>query len=128
MNNGMNDIMNSKFFDSMNRPANLKYGMGNGVPGSFDNLKLKSNKKVETETLEGKFYVPQGTPLPLKHEVMYVPLPKESMFYFNKNKSSQIGCASSFSTSNGSVCTTQEQRDFIGQHRGGNKNYFDDSF
>ena len=127
MNNGMNDNMNSKYFESMNRPANLKYKMGNGVPGSFDNLKLKS-KKVKTETLSGKFYVPQGTPLPLAHEVQYVPLPKDSMFYFDKNKTSGDCNSASFSTSTGCVRTTQEQRDFIGQHRGGNKNYFDDSF
>ena len=130
----MNDDMNSKFYESMNKPAALQYSMGNGVPGSFDGIKLKPKgdkwrkDPSNMKPLKGKFYVPQGTPLPLAHEVQYVDLPKDSMFYFDKNQNSNSCCSATFSTSTGCVCTTKEQRDFIGQHRGGNKNYYDDSF
>ena len=44
------------------------------------------------------------------------------MFYFNKNKVSLACCPSTYTTSDGCVCTTPEQRKFIGEERGGNKN------
>ena len=41
-----------------------------------------------------------------------------SLFPFTFNKSSPDCCPSTFSTSTGCVCTTQQQRDFISKRRG----------
>lgn len=130
----MSDI-NNRFFNSINQPAMVSYNMGKGVPGSYDGLVLKPKggsdwRKPPSNVplMEGKFFVPQGTPLPLKNEMQFMSLPKDSMFVFDRNVSSPSCCPSTFSTSTGCVCTTKQQRDFIGQRRGNNKNHFDDSF
>ena len=127
--------MNNRYFNTINQPAMVNYNMGSGVPGSYDGLKLKPKgnstwRKAPSDValLKGKFFVPQGTPLPLKHEMQFMTLPDNSMFYFDKNVSSPACCPSTFSTDQGCVCTTKQQRDFIGQFRGNNKNHYDDSF
>jgi hypothetical protein len=120
---------------SINSPANVDYNMGTGVWGSYDGKVLtpggaSSWRKQPNNVplLKGRFYVPQGTPLPLKNEEVYTELPTDSMFVFSRNISSPACCPSTFSTSNGCVCTTPQQRDLIGVRRGNNKNYPDDSF
>jgi hypothetical protein len=50
------------------------------------------------------------------------------MFMFAKNVSSPACCPSTFSDSNGCVCTTPQQRRYVAQLRGGNKNYYNYGF
>ena len=123
---------NYRFFGSVNQPAGISYSMGNGVPGSFDNLKLQPGGDSEWRKVPNnigpqknckRFFVAQGTPLPLKHEMQFVPLPEDSMFIFDKSISSPECCPATFSTDRGCVCTDKKMRDFIGQRRGGNVNY-----
>ena len=121
---------------SVNNPAPVKYEMGNGVYGSYDGIKLIANKndgwRQEPANVPLKpsdyLFVPQGTPLPLKNEMIYTQLPEDSMFYFSHNRARPECCPSTFSTSTGCVCTTPGQRAYIGQMRGNNKNYINGSF
>jgi len=129
-NNSLNDL--NKF---MNSAAPINYNMGNGVYGSYDNLQLKTpcndNWKHAPCNPQGKampLYVPQGTPLPLKNEIMYQNLPKDSMFQFQDNYSSPACCPSTFSSDAGCVCTTEQQRKLVGVTRGNNKNHPNYSF
>ena len=114
----------------MNNLASLNYNIGNGVPVSYSNKLLQpggsSTWRHEPNNVplrNQKTFVPQGSQLPLANESRYVlPVPN-SMFYFNKNKVSLACCPSTYTSSDGCVCTTPEQRKFIGEERGGNKNY-----
>jgi len=131
----MANQLNGKYFESVNKPADVNYNMGSGVPGSYDGIKLKPaggsdwrHSPSDNKLLEGKFFVPQGTPLPLKHEMQFMSLPKDSMFMFAKNKASPECCPSTYSTDQGCVCTTPQQRKFIGEQRGNNKNFPNGSF
>lgn len=121
---------NVKFNKYMNHAAPLNYNMGNGVLGSYDNLKLKTpckdNWRHPPCNPTGKvepLFVPQGTPLPLKNEVMYQKMPEDSMFLFTNNYSSPLCCPSTFSSDAGCVCTTEQQRRLVGVTRGNNKNH-----
>lgn len=115
---------------SVNKPANIHWSMGKGVPGSLDNLYLRPggsscwrHKPNNVPLLKGKFFVPQGTPLPLKCEEQYQKFPKDSMFFFANNVSSPLCCPSTFSSNNsGCVCSTPQQRDLVAR-RGNNKNW-----
>lgn len=114
----------------MNHAAPLNYNMGNGVYGSYDNLHLKTpcndnwkHSPCNPPLKKNKLFIPQGTPLPLKDEMMYQNLPTDSMFMFANNYSSPECCPSTFSTDNGCVCTTEQQRKLVGITRGNNKNY-----
>ena len=116
-------------------PSPIKFNMGNGVLGSYDNLQLKTpcqggwrHPPCDTPIKPNKLYVPQGTPLPLKNEVIYAELPEDSMFIFNRSYSSPECCPSTYSTDRGCVCTSPEQRKYIGQYRGKNKTYGNYSF
>ena len=107
-------------------PAPVNYNMGAGVLGSYDNKKLKNpgcgwRKPPCNVPLLRDPIIYQGTPLPLKNEVVTMPLPKKSMFVFQKNQASPSCCPSTFSTSTGCVCTTPEQRRYIGAYDGNNK-------
>ena len=120
---------------SVDQPANLSWSMGQGVLGSLDGLYLHPGgastwrkQPNNVPLLKGRFFVPMGTPLPLKNEEIYQTLPDDSMFMFAKNISSPACCPSSYSTSSGCVCTTPAQRRLIGQTRGNNKNFPSDSF
>ena len=60
--------INNNLLLTVNEPAKLKFSMGNGVPGSYDGLKLKPEGGSDwrrppsnVPLLEGKFFVPQGT-------------------------------------------------------------------
>jgi len=120
---------------SINTPAPVYYEMGNGVYGSYDGIKLIANnynrwkaEPANTPLIKSDYlFVPQGTPLPLKNEMIYSQIPKDSMFVFAKNRASPA-CKSTYSTSTGQVCTTAQQQSYIGALRGNNKNYPDDSF
>jgi hypothetical protein len=136
MNNNKKDLVNNNLLLTINSPAPIKFHMGTGVYGSYDNIILKANNNdgwkkqpsnVPLLPKNAKFYVPQGTPLPLKDEEIYTTLPKDSMFYLQYNQASPI-CSSTYSTDRGQVCTTPYQRKYIGQLRGNNKNFYDDGF
>lgn len=112
--------------------APTDWSMGQGVPGSFDDIKLIPKYQsswrrppADIKPREGKFFVPQGTPLPLKHEMIFQKLPKNPMFIFDRNVASPACCPSTLSTSTGCVCTTPAQRDYVGMYRGGNKTFYD---
>ena len=126
---------NNSYLLSINTPAPVSFEMGNGVYGSYDGIKLVANdynrwkaEPANTPLLESDYlFVPQGTPLPLKNEMIYSQIPKDSMFVFAKNRASPE-CKSTYSTSTGQVCTTAQQQAYIGALRGNNKNFPDDSF
>lgn len=120
---------------SVNSPAPVNYSMKVNVPYSLDGVKIGNESSTPSwrrgstnvPLLQNPVFVPQGTPLPLKHEEQYVQLPNPSMFYFSHNRAS-LGCHGNYSTDRGAVCTTPQQSKFIAQNRGGNKHYPDDSF
>jgi len=127
-------VDNNQFWNTQSKPALQNYKMGQNVPGSWDGIRFKAGPlnywKAPPQTsslLPQPVYVPQGHPLPLKHEEQPMYLPKDSMFMFGRNKASPY-CKSSFSTSTGQVCTTEQQYNFIGLRRGNNKNFNDDNF
>jgi len=66
---------------------------------------------------ESDLYAIQGHTSPTK-PVISEPIGGESMFMFKYNKSSPSCCPSTFSTSDGCVCTTPEQRDLIAGRAG----------
>ena len=114
---------------SINNPAPVKWNMGQGVPGSLDGLYLYpgggSSWKAPPGNVplkHGKFFVPQGTPLPLRCESVYQTLPKNSMFYFARNVASPL-CSSTYSTFGGQICSDKSQRALIAPMRGNNKNF-----
>jgi hypothetical protein len=126
---------NNNYLLSINTPAPVSYEMGNGVYGNYDGIKLIANnynywkaEPANTPLIKSDYlFVPQGTPLPLKNEMIYSQIPKDSMFVFSHNRASPQ-CKSTYSTSTGQVCTTTEQQTYIGAKRGNNKNYVDDGF
>ena len=111
-------------------PASLSYNMRKGVPGSYDDLRLYPTggstwRKPPSDVplQQGKFFVVQGSGVPLRSESVPVALPKNSMFVFAQNVASPACCPATHSTSTGCVCTTPQQRDLIGVYRGNNHNY-----
>ena len=120
---------------SVDRPASLSWKMGKGVPGSLDGLYLRpggeSTWRKQPNNVaqkDGKFFVVQGTPVPLKCEEMYQKFPENSMFAFSKNVSSPYCCPATYADSNGCICTTPEQIKYISQRRGNNKTFSNYSF
>ena len=116
-------------------PSPIKFNMGTGVLGSYDNLQLKTpcqggwkHPPCNVPQKSSKLFVPQGTPLPLKNEVIYSELPEDSMFIFAKSYSSPECCPSTYSTDRGCVCTDPQLRQYIGENRGKNKTYGNYSF
>ncbi len=105
----------SQYYDKVNK--NHRYTAG----------KEESLDK-EYSLLQGKFFVPQGTPLPLKHEEIYQAIPKDSMFLFAKNRSSPACCPSTYSSDQGCVCVTPQQVALVAKYRGGNKTHYDNMF
>jgi len=120
---------------SVDQPASLSWGMGRGVPGSLDGIVLKPGgastwrqQPNNVPKMKGRFFVPQGTPVPLKCEEMYQTFPKNSMFMFSQNVSSPSCCPSTYSDSNGCICSTSQQRRWVAQQRANNKNFSNYSF
>ena len=109
--------------------APIHFNVGNGVLGSYDNIRFETSCKDDWKSppcnppfKSNKIFLPQGTPLPLKNEMIYSELPKDSMFVFARTVASPQ-CTSSYSTDRGQLCTTNFQREYIGQNRGLNKTY-----
>ena len=114
---------------SIDQPANLSWNMGNGVPGSLDGIILRpggaSTWKAypnNTPLLKGRFFVPQGAPLPLKSEETYQKIPENSMFMFARNVASPY-CKSTYSTSGGQLCLGMNQIKYVGERRAGNNDF-----
>lgn len=116
-------------------PAPVNYRISKGIIGSYDGLVLRPQggstwrKPPSNAPLinpNEPVFVPQGTPLPLRHEERPVMLPKDSMFIFSRNMAHPACCSATHSTSTGCVCTNKQQRDLIGVFRGGNKTWCSD--
>ena len=95
---------------------NQKCSMGKGVRGSYDNLLLETkcahpwrhapcDKKLKSQYL----FVGQG-PLPLNPVLSDI---SDEMFMLSRNYVSPYCCPSTYSSSNGCVCTTPEQIRYI---------------
>jgi len=126
----MNQLKNRNYQGLQLNPAPIGSRMGEGVPYSTDGFNLKYNP-TEWDYLYNRPLtnpannpvVIQGTPVPLAYEEVRTPLPDESMFIFQKNIAHPNCCPSTFSTSQGCVCTTSQQRYLIGYTRGGNNSF-----
>ena len=120
----------SRNTDKISAPVN--FNVGNGVMGSYDNILFQTQcvKNGEgwkapictAEPTSNRIFLPQGTPLPLKNEEIYMNLPTDSMLIFNKNRSSLM-CRSQYTTDRGPICSTPEQTKYIGEMRGFNQTY-----
>ena len=110
--------------------APLNYNIGKGISISYADKILEPggastwrHQPNNVPLRNQKMFVPQGTQIPLAGESRSVlPVPN-SMFYFNENQVSMACCPSTYTTSDGCVCTTPQQRKYIGEERGGNSNY-----
>ncbi len=112
-------MSNNQFIQKNVYGSNVKSYVGNGVLGSYDNLILKSPSKAMP--LQSNYqWVPQGTPLPLKNEMIYSQLPEDSMFIFARSKASLQCCPSTYSTDRGCICPSDMN---ILKTRGNNKTY-----
>jgi len=125
--NNVNGFINKNTY---NYAAPVNFNVGNGVIGSYDNIRFETQcaqdwKKPPCNPpfKSNLMFLPQGTPLPLKNEMIYSELPKDSMFIFAQSYASPDCCPSTFSTDRGCVCTTDFQRKYIGEQRGLNKSY-----
>jgi len=122
-----NTMLNQQKGMEAGGPAPINWNMRQGVPISYDNVALHPkgcsrwrHPPANVPQMQGKFFVTQGSSVPLRHEAVFTELPKNSMFTFARNRASPACCPSTFSTSTGCVCTTPQQRDNIGIRRGGN--------
>lgn len=107
--------------------SNVKSYVGHGILGSYDNLTLKTPCKngwqkapCNTGLKSNYQWVPQGTPLPLKNEMIYSQLPEDSMFIFARSKASLQCCPSTYSTDKGCICPSDMN---MLNKRGNNKTY-----
>ena len=126
--------------DSLNKKMFEKFAPTNYSMGKFSNLLLKPNgcsewrRKPACNKLVSKIYTPQGNQLPLKPNFTEPinsgpPIDgnseddtRKDMFIFAYNKCSPDCCPSTFSCSNGCICTTKNQREYINQ-RGNNRTF-----
>ncbi len=126
--NEFNNIQNLKneLLDTTNQPAPVKFNMGSGVLGSWDNIRFEK-KDPDYKLKSDKLFVPQGTPLPLKGQQIYQQMPANPLFVFQRNASSPY-CQSSYSNSGGQLCLTPQQKKNIAMYRGGNKGFPNSGF
>ena len=109
--------------------APIDFNTGDGVLGSYDNILLKTSCGDATTSppcngpeKSKLMFLPQGTPLPLKNEMIFAELPKDSMFMFAQTYASPY-CNSAYSTDRGQLCVGDLTRKFLGEERGGNQTY-----
>ena len=126
----MSNIGNNSKLLTVQQPAPNSYNMGEGVFGSWDGRVLKTGGESKwrhqpnnVPLNNNSMLVFQGTPGPLAIESQYQQLPNDSMFYFANNMVSLACCPSTYTTDRGCVCTTEQQRKFLGEQRGGNKTH-----
>jgi hypothetical protein len=123
--NKISPMQNNKTY---NYASPVNFNMGDGVIGSYDNIKLKTQCKggvhpapCNPPIKSNLMFLPQGTPLPLKNEMIYSELPTNSMYIF-ANSYSSLDCSSQYTTDRGPVCTSDNQRNYLGA-RAFNKTY-----
>ena len=124
----MNKISPMQNNRTYNYASPIKFNMGDGVIGSYDNIKLQTQCKggvhptpCNPPIKSNLMFLPQGTPLPLKNEMIYSELPTNSMYIF-ANSYSSLDCSSQYTTDRGPVCTSDNQRNYLGA-RAFNKTY-----
>ena len=129
--NDMGDINNVHGYvnqknDAYSAPIN--FNTGTGVIGSYDNIRFQTScdskfKRPPCSPPEKSslMWLPQGTPLPLKSEMIYTELPKDSLFVFAKTTADPL-CSSQYSTDRGQLCLNDNQKNYF-QIRGTNKTY-----
>jgi hypothetical protein len=121
-----NSVSGPKGDDKLKFVVSADYQMGpyDGLVLTTDNEKSKYLKLNDVSLASKKdLCVYQGAELPLEcNKTLYsgmgpsitgVAGDDQNMFMFYRNKSSPNCCPSTYSTSAGCVCTTQEQRDYI---------------
>ena len=121
-----NSVSGPKGDDKLKFIVSADYQMGpyDGLVLTTDNEKSKYLKLNDVSLATKKdLCVYQGAELPLEcNKTLYsgmgpsitgVAGDDQNMFMFYRNKSSPNCCPSTYSTSAGCVCTTQEQRDYI---------------
>jgi hypothetical protein len=128
MNNDINKIHANIERRTDNYSAPINFNIGTGVIGSYDNIRLQTTcdskwKRPPCNPGEKSnlMWLGQGTPLPLKNEMIYMELPKDSMFVFKNTVASPL-CSSQYSTDRGQLCLTDNQKKYF-QIRGSNKTY-----
>jgi len=124
----MNKISPMQNNRTYNYASPVNFNMGDGVIGSYDNIKLQTQCKggvhptpCNPPIKSNLMFLPQGTPLPLKNEMIYSELPTNSMYIF-ANSYSSLDCSSQYTTDRGPVCTSDNQRNYLGA-RAFNKTY-----
>ena len=130
MNNNINNVNGYINKTTYNYAAPVNFNVGNGVLGSYDNIKFDTqcnqtwkHPPCNPPTKSNLMFLPQGTPLPLKNEMIFSELPKDSMFMFAQSYSSPSCGPSTYASDRGYVCTGDLQRKFLGEMRGGNQSY-----
>jgi len=129
--NSINKINGKIDKNTYKNASPIDFNVGDGVIGSYDNILLKTTcnqggwkaEPCNPPLLKNKLFVPQGTPLPLKSEMVFSEIPDDSMFIFSRSYSSPDCCPSTFSTDRGCVCTSPNMRKYIGEMRGKNMTY-----
>lgn len=91
--------------------APLEWQMGTGQAMNWQNKANQYAKDMGYSEQRSKYSQFTGTP---------VPLPEGQLFMFADNKFKPECCPSTYSSSTGCACITQEQVDYINQ-RGGNR-------
>ena len=89
----------------------LDYDMGQDSPNSWSNKANKYSDEMGYSSTQSKWSQYKGTP---------VPLPEGQMFMFAGNEFKPECCPSTYSSSTGCACISQEQVDYLNQ-RGGNR-------
>ena len=91
--------------------AALDWSMGGDVPNSWTTKAEKYSNSMEYSSADSKWSQYKGTP---------VPLPEGQMSMFADNEFKPECCPSTYTSSSGCACITQEQVNYINQ-RGGNR-------
>ena len=91
--------------------APVEWQMGEGQSNDWQNKANQYSQNMGYSETKSKYSQYSGTP---------VPLPEGQMFMFADNKFKPECCPSTYSSSTGCACITQEQVDYINQ-RGGNR-------
>lgn len=91
--------------------TSLEYTMGEDVANSWTNKALQYADKMGYVDARNKYAQYKGTP---------VPLPEGQMFMFADNQFKPECCPSTYTSSDGCACITQEQVTYLNE-RGGNR-------
>jgi len=98
----------------------LDYKMGEGVKKSWENKDVVDGNKPSTVNDESNVYS-----ILEKNEGGPVPLKEGELLIFDTNKFSPECCPSSYSNSDGCVCASPEQMQYLNE-RGGNRTLHDE--